>query len=444
MSSTNNIYVKYDYYDTTIKNQYEKDIENNGYIKIPYYNNKSIIQPNLILSNNDKYKIINLYINKKSLNLDNIDYDGELIIEHTNITNNDNKFYLCILLKTQPSVQEETVIDKIIRKSFSNEINININNFLNVMNPSSLVNKDNTIIIIKKPLLISSSFNEFSNVENVFFHLFNKYDLKTIQIQHIHSTDATNDSESFTENFIEGADVFMDCSPVDSSETTVSMVPVNSDNLLNPSTVIFMSTIQNFFIFIVLVGIIVTVVPNIYKHIIMEFINNNYNSEPNKNSYLIVFDYIILFVLFFVSFIVLGTGVSKNNKVQSSIGIYLFICSTLALVTMIIFKIMNKDYYNFVDDIDSIGQKSGSFIGKLIEILMDIIKRFIAYFIHVFSDGNNLIFLLIFELIVLFISHYSFNYDITDTKGNGGYYFFITIVVIFLSMITIKSFNSDL
>ena len=44
---------------------FEKNILNGGYIKIPFKNSKGIINPDLIISNNnEKYKTENLYVAK--------------------------------------------------------------------------------------------------------------------------------------------------------------------------------------------------------------------------------------------------------------------------------------------------------------------------------------------------------------------------------------------
>ena len=470
----------YDYYDTYIQKQYEKDVLNNGYIKIPFQNKKSIVQPNLILPSNEKYKIKNIYIYKKSLGLDIIDYDGELIIEHIPITNGGKNIFVCILLKTKYGIDEETDIDMLIHKSFSDNFYLNLNKHLNILNPSCLVNNDNTVYIFKNPLLVSSRFSEFADIDNNIIPKINKKDLYSQRFEMGHpegvslqmdggsqpsedsnvplelfkglnnqllsplssNTNQQDAIEGFTEEEVDN-NMFIDCQPVDWDDSnTVSMVPVNSDNLINPSTVIFMSTVQNFFIFIILIGILLAVIPNIYKFVIMKFIDDAYHTEPDKNKYLFGFDCLIMAVLFITFFIILEEGVRKNNKIQTSIGILLFVCTTISLILMIVLKIMKKDYYNFIEDITSANK--GSTMGKLLEILIDIVKRFIIYITVVFSDFYNIIFLLSLEFLNLMISNVAFHYDITDSKKNGNYYFFSTVFIIFLSVFIIYTFGSDL
>lgn len=436
----------YDYYDTNIYNPYEKDLEKNGYIKIPFQNSKSTIQPNLILPNNEKYKIENIYFYKKKLELDIVkeEYNGELIIEHSPITNGEKKVYVCILLKTRPNIYEDSDIDKIIKKSFSDKMKLNLNNFIENMNSSCLVNKDNNIFIFKTPLLISSKFDEFSDVEKTILPKFDKNELKIIQTQSSspsgESKTKKTDSikESFKEGLAVGEDVFIDCNPVDSSDTTVSMVPVNSDSLIDPSAVVFMSTIQNFFIFIVLLIIISVSVPSIYKNVIMGFVEKVYANKPNKNNYLFSVDMIILVVLFGIFFGLLVDGVSNNNKLQTSIGIFFFICFTLIILIMTVLKIMSKENYNFLDDFTNNATGPSAF-----DISLEMFLQSLMYILSIFKDGWNLLFLVLSEIFYFLFSHYYLNYDIND-KSNTFYYFSLTFFVIFVSVVIIRIFKSDI
>ena len=133
----------YDYYNTPIyTNQYEKTFQNGGYIKIPFQNNKSLSEPNLIVTNgnmNIKYKTENIYIFNNIHKIpefsksskfkilpenenDDTPYkklaDGELVIEHTPLTNGSKKVYTVFLLKTiQKNDFENTPIDSIINFS---------------------------------------------------------------------------------------------------------------------------------------------------------------------------------------------------------------------------------------------------------------------------------------------------------------------------------------
>lgn len=441
-SLKNQSFLIYDYYDTNIYTPYEKDLTKNGYIKIPFQNSKSTVQPNLILPNNEKYKIENLYIYKKNKDSDLIknEYNGELIIEHTPITNGKNKVYLFILLKTRPNIYEESDIDKIIKKSFSDKMILNLNNFIENMNSSCLMNEEQNIFIFKTPLLISSNFDEFSNIEKSFLPKFDINELKLIQTKIIDSDEKT----PIKEGFIEGAvgklnnDIFIDCNPVDSSDTNISMVPVNSDKLINQSTVIFMSTIQNFFIFIILLVFVSVSVPGIYKYIIMDFVEKEYAKKPNKNNYLSAIDNLILFIILFISLTLSIDGVVKNNSLQTSIGILFFICFFLIIIIMTILKFMYKDYYNFLEDSTIIQSESKM---ELIGIIFDIIKNISLYIYLVFTNIYNLGFFIGLLLFFLLFSHF-FIYNINDRK-NSTYYTLSSFFIFFISIVIIGRFRAD-
>ena len=51
----------HDYYETPVYvNQYEKNLQKDGYIKLPFTSYKSETHPNLVI-NNQKYKTTNLF-----------------------------------------------------------------------------------------------------------------------------------------------------------------------------------------------------------------------------------------------------------------------------------------------------------------------------------------------------------------------------------------------
>ena len=62
----NEISLFFNYYETNIyKNQCEKTFQNGGYIKIPFQNNRSLTEPNLIITDENTtvtYKTENIYI----------------------------------------------------------------------------------------------------------------------------------------------------------------------------------------------------------------------------------------------------------------------------------------------------------------------------------------------------------------------------------------------
>ena len=99
--NTNNIY--YDYYDTPIYyNHFEKNVETSGYIKVLYRNTENINRPNLTFYPELKtFDIKALYIFKKLHDIPEMDFDGELVVEHVSKTNQSGLVYTCFPLKTK-------------------------------------------------------------------------------------------------------------------------------------------------------------------------------------------------------------------------------------------------------------------------------------------------------------------------------------------------------
>ena len=106
-NTVKNTSIQYNYENTTFyKNQFEKTLENGGYIKIPYpsKSNTPNITSNTLLKG--EYVTKNLYIVKKIHNIKDTPFDGELVIEHKSLTNNEKTLYVCFLLKSSKSKTE--------------------------------------------------------------------------------------------------------------------------------------------------------------------------------------------------------------------------------------------------------------------------------------------------------------------------------------------------
>lgn len=451
--------VIYDYYDTTVyMNQYEKDI-NNGYIKITYKNSKSIIQPNLILPNNDKYKIENIYIFKKNIIIDNINFHGELIIEHTPLTNSEKKVYVCILLKTQSNVDEETDIDKLIKKSFLNNIVINFNNHLTNTNNKCLVNKNNTVFIFEKPLLISSHFDQFSNIDNILFS-FNKSDFKSINAMNANSdSNSNNNNNNIKENF---ETQLIECSPVDSSDETVAMIPVNSDNLNSVSSMNIVNTMQNFFIFNVLLIVIVILIPIIYKNLVWNIVDYSLAriktvKEKEKFAYLRQVDYIIIFVLAFIFLSILIDGASEDIILQTTVGVFGILILFLSIMIMMVLKKLFAEQYDFKTDSSDEEYNDTLKDINVFYVLGTIFSFLLIKFNPLINPTKTMNYFFIFMFIeVLFIAiiflvyNYKYNknlFDYETYKSNSKSFWKIFsysfIFAIFITMLLIYNFDKS-
>lgn len=141
-----------DYYATTLyPSEYEKTLKNGGYVKIPYLHAKGDSQPNFV-HNGRKYKTQTMYILKAKTGA-----TGELVIKHVPITNGDVPVYLVIPLKTQPSVYEETAVDKIINNVFQSSFEFDLGEMIGY-NKTARVNNANTVYVLS-PMVVKTVFD---------------------------------------------------------------------------------------------------------------------------------------------------------------------------------------------------------------------------------------------------------------------------------------------
>lgn len=345
----------YNYNDVTIyANQYEKTLKNGGYIKLPFSSYKSIINPNIILfPSQNKYKTENMYIIKKTHNINSVNYDGELIIEHSPITNGD-RIYTCFLLKTQPGYSEESIVDKIIRQTFTSTLVVNLNPFL-LTNKTCQVNSDNTFFIFTSPILVTSRFDDFDEVNPDIFPDITSYSTInpyiTIQQQSItegftleHTQTGANKENVDTE------DMVITCSPIESSEEQIEMItltPVGSALSNNAGLSQFINTSANFFSFFVLLCIAVFVTPMVYKAVCVNLINKLIKTENDKQGNLKFIDFLFIGVLLAYSIYTVSTGISNKDSLFTGIGVIFFIFIFLSIGRIVLLKQSDPENYNF-------------------------------------------------------------------------------------------------
>ena len=369
----------YNYYDVPIyPNQYIKSLSNGGYIEITYKSQKSISDPNLTyIPSNHKYKIEKLYVLKKSLNIDNIDYDGELIIEHSPITNGHSTLYTCLLLKTMEGVSEENVIDRMIEQSFRNSITLNLNHFLE-NNKSCLSNEEKSFFIFTSPILISSRFDQFSNSSPFAFL---KYDKKKFTKINTFNKNKLEDDNNENEEGFENKEneestnyEIIDCTPIDKSDSTVEMYtfPVNSDVSNNISKINMLNTSMNFFVFLLLIFLSGFLSPFMYKNGIVEIIKKNYSDINNVNkaaSNLKGADIFVVFILILLPITITISGINNKNTTTSYFGIFLFIYMLISISMISVLKIMYKSEYTLSNDFNI--PYIFDFVGDIIQFIGD-------------------------------------------------------------------------
>ena len=135
----------FDYYNTKIYfHQYSQTPNNTGYVDIIFSTPANVVNPNIIYISHGptlKYKSSKLFVYKKTHFIDDLVFDGEIVIENIPISNNNNndKIYVCIPLKTNASIQS-TDIDEMIStadviNSLKISMDINLNEKMNKKNP---------------------------------------------------------------------------------------------------------------------------------------------------------------------------------------------------------------------------------------------------------------------------------------------------------------------
>lgn len=341
---TQNKQIIYDYYETPVYvNQYEKNLQKDGYIKLSFTSYKSETHPNLVI-NNQKYKTTNLYI---LVNSHNTTSSGELILEHEPITNGNDKVYVCIPLKTQPGNSEQTVIDKIISGSFRANLEVNLNPLL-VTNKIGKITSNGIVVYFFDPILISTPFYAFANTDNLLFQALSEYeDYEEVTIQKYSNSLQTMSKEGFQENM--DTDMVFECAnvDVDSSSETVDLVPAGGDFSKNFSVNQLQSTTINFFSFIIVLCIAVFISPMVYRNVFVSFIDKVIESHENKPGNLKTFDIIIFgFFLFYCIFMV-NTGVNGQtpNTILTSCGVIFFIFLFLSTGIILMLKESNPGVY---------------------------------------------------------------------------------------------------
>jgi hypothetical protein len=385
----------YNYYETPIyANQYEKNLQKDGYIKLPFTSYKSETHPNLII-NHQKYKTVNLYVLSNS---HNTAFTGELILEHVPITNGNDKVYVCVPLKTQPGNSEQTVVDKIIAGAFRTNLEVNLNPLLVTNKVAKIVSDGLSVVYFSDPILISTPFYAFANTDNFLFPALSEYvDYDTVNIASPYNariqegftldvveTDGTDKGNHPTAAQIQsgnqlalGGDMIIDCTPVDASDDTVELIPLttilgsaNSDVATNQ----LLNTSLNFFSFLIVICVAVFVSPVVYRSMFVGFIDKIMDSNSDKAGNLKTLDVIIFsfFLGYCIYMVSSGLNVSNPKPVLSSVGIIFFIYLCLTTGILIMLKESNPGTYK----LDRLGgMQDAPYKFDIFTMFLDLIKH---------------------------------------------------------------------
>lgn len=430
--------INYNYDETTFySNQYEKTFINGGYIKIPYSSKSNKVNISSNLFEND-YNTTNLYITNKIHTIPSIDYDGELIIEHKPLTNNDKPLYSCFLLKT---IRNESINGSQIDELISGKIDtiLNLNKYIESSNGIYYNNSEN-VIIFTKPIIISSHISDYKSPEIMV--PFNKnYSIVTIK-------NLGNIYEGL-ENTPKTLAAY--CQPIDENdpsigETSSILIPSSGEVAINDATNTTIKTAINFCCFFLMLLFVIIIIPIIYKHFLLVLIldNEKLNAQGKLNR-LSTADWFMSIILFLFSFALINNGISSNKSIYTIVGFYIFVfflSSFLVLQYNRLFykndflKQFNPNYKLETDDpkfenisIDPIGLISDTFSSLFVskEIDSETQKEYLK-----FQFGGIFTVLVVFT--VFFLMLYFSGFNDSSTSALMSLYFYIFIFSIYISV----------
>jgi uncharacterized membrane protein HdeD (DUF308 family) len=394
-SKLNNQQITYNYYNIPLGSQ-EKNLSNNGYIKYGFSNSIStgFSNPNLEFGGN-KYVVQNLSLFGHFYNIQNISYDGMLVLENKPITSNvASNLFTIFLLKTQPNMLAND-IDSLWTNS--PQSSLILNKF--ILSNQSCIVFDN-VILFTSPISIHSNFFHFITPQYVSVGLLNSFTNDyTIGTAVYDPALSLTNKEGFTTNSIDSADfngaTTCTASDVYSGEDIVkniSLVPVDSDYLNGVYQITMLRTLFDIFIFILILLFSIFVSPPLYKYIVVDFVqkwkNPDYTSGQRSNDVITIVSFIDIF--FSVLLIILGivlavNGANTSNINEMVIGIYFTI--------IVFFSICAIRYFKQKTGPDNWGFQKGIFdnfnitdgISNFIKFIKDLYdKGYLQYFLGLY------------------------------------------------------------
>ena len=322
-------------YDKTL----EKTVEKDHYIKINFPSKYPTISSPSFSSN---YKSSSLYISKKIHAIKDVDFDGELIIEHIPTTNGFTKLYVCIPLKTVTGYHNS--IDNIIQDKQNMEINMN--NLLPISSTGILYSStifpfetsfSDKVLLFTEPISVGTSFLSFQKVD--LFTPFSNYptfiSIEKHDVQEI---------EGFQEG-LTTANLY--CQPVDINDASNNDVLTVALPTGKPteydSTKQILSLSQNFMVFFVIILGIFGLSPYGYD-LIIGLINKadillGTNLKPNeKAGKLYGFDILFSIIFFLMAISLMYMGIGNNDSKKITIGFFLFLTFIFIFIRIQIYK----------------------------------------------------------------------------------------------------------
>jgi hypothetical protein len=364
-----------DYYEIPIYYyQYVQSSNNGGHVEIPFRTTKNLVDPNAIYFSSEptiKYRSNKLFIYKKSHNIQNLEYDGELIIENISTHNENDVLYVCFPLKT--NFNKKNSIDKVIQMSEKIQpknikMDITVNSLFDDNQKYVFYNDGNKkIIIFTNPIEVSSKFDKYAICDKFSLYVDDYAILQNI---------------SAKEGFQEGATTIdsktsqMTCVPIlDSGEVVKDPLLVN---YLNSTQMKQNNTINMLFsmvLFIIIFCISFFGAPFVYKSVFMDKNNSKNTNQLINETLLFSIFYLLLCTALFIG------GFTVPNDGSLITGIFLFVLWGISALT--IYNKFNSDS-KYYEGFNGIGNKTIS-IADILKIFGDLFNNF-----YLLSKDSNI------------------------------------------------------
>jgi hypothetical protein len=439
-NTVKNTSIQYNYENTTFyKNQFEKTLENGGYIKIPYpsKSNTPNITSNTLLKG--EYVTKNLYIVKKIHNIKDTPFDGELVIEHKSLTNNEKTLYVCFLLKSSKSKTEP--IDTLLKSD--SDVTLNFNDYITDKTSIFYETNKEHVLVFPTPIQVNSTFDNYTSP--ILTSIPKDYSIVNIKST-LGNIEKVN-IEGFKEGAVDYVDVATYCQPIDEEDPTIGVsadviIPADGKVSINKATSSQLSTALNFFGFFIMVLFVVIVVPTMYQYfIVLLVLDNKYNETPFTGQQLLnrisAVDIVMGFLLFMFSFSLINNGIANNRPTSTVIGFYVFIFFISSFIVLQYRRTFNAEEY--LKPFGLAPDLNRTINPDIFGFIMDnVVQLFIKYE----KDPNDptkskpkfqwnwIIVIIIYLLLHFFVLR---RYGM-DKKGSASVFMYVPLYVFFLAM----------
>lgn len=326
IDTSNNI--SYNYSNVPIYlNQVINTISNDGYFQIPFVSNN----PNVTINTSNQFKSTNLYITS-SHNLLDISYSGELIIEHSPITNGVNKLYTFFILVSDSTITPTSIDNLIITTNSTNSTQVDISLNTNSDQIYYSDNIGNKFIIFTEPIKINKNITP----SNLNINIFNKPVSYSIIKKNNTTTNRSTESFSILEGFsiIEGLTQTAYCQPIDIIDASGAQdanltIPLKGLYTPNDATNSVTRTAINFMTFVLVLVFTYTIAPIIYNDFVIGLIELTDQSKMNRIRSI---DIYISTIFIMATFSLISMGIKNNNPNSTIMGFFLGLFFVIAFV----------------------------------------------------------------------------------------------------------------